>query len=145
MKVGLCEHLAVCVYVYPPPHQLLNGWTNLYEIWYVCNGTWAHLSGYFINPSHQSVCLYVYPLNVARQLLGKDIAAANEYTRNNRVIVGRVVSYGACVIRVSKESRRLVLPRTCSNRCEICYILASWLIMYAKLSTGTVACLDYLN
>jgi hypothetical protein len=27
---------------------------------------------YFINPSHQSVCLYLYPSIVARQQLGKN-------------------------------------------------------------------------
>jgi hypothetical protein len=31
---------------------------------------------YFINPSHQSVCLYVYPPLVARQRLGKTVTAA---------------------------------------------------------------------
>jgi hypothetical protein len=30
----------------------------------------------FINPSSQPVCLYVYPLIVARQRLGKDVTAA---------------------------------------------------------------------
>jgi hypothetical protein len=30
----------------------------------------------FINPSHQSVCLYVYPPIVARQRLGKNVNAA---------------------------------------------------------------------
>jgi hypothetical protein len=30
------------------------------------------LTAYFINPSHQSVCLYMYPRIVARQLLGKN-------------------------------------------------------------------------
>jgi hypothetical protein len=29
-------------------------------------------TAYFINPSHQSVCLYVYPPIVARQQLGKN-------------------------------------------------------------------------
>jgi hypothetical protein len=29
------------------------------------------LTAYFINPSHQSVCLRVYPNIVVRQLLGK--------------------------------------------------------------------------
>jgi hypothetical protein len=28
-------------------------------------------TAYFINPSHKSVCLYVYPLIIARQRLGK--------------------------------------------------------------------------
>jgi hypothetical protein len=31
---------------------------------------------YFINPSHQSVCLYVYPLLVARYRLRKSVTAA---------------------------------------------------------------------
>jgi hypothetical protein len=33
-------------------------------------------TAYFVNPSHQSVCLYVYPLIVGRQRLGKDVSAA---------------------------------------------------------------------
>jgi hypothetical protein len=33
-------------------------------------------TAYFINPSHQSVCLYVYPVIVARQRLGKKVTAA---------------------------------------------------------------------
>jgi hypothetical protein len=31
---------------------------------------------YFVNPSHQSVCLYVYPIVVARQRLDKSVPAA---------------------------------------------------------------------
>jgi hypothetical protein len=31
---------------------------------------------YFINPSHQSVCLYVYPHIAARQWLVKNVTAA---------------------------------------------------------------------
>jgi hypothetical protein len=34
------------------------------------------ITAYFINPSHQSVCLYVYPLIVARQWLSKNVTAA---------------------------------------------------------------------
>jgi hypothetical protein len=34
------------------------------------------LIAYFINPSLQSVCLYVYPHGVARQWLGESIIAA---------------------------------------------------------------------
>jgi hypothetical protein len=33
-------------------------------------------TAYFINPSDQSVCLYVYPPIVAMQRLGKNITAA---------------------------------------------------------------------
>jgi hypothetical protein len=32
-------------------------------------------TAYFINPSHQSVCLYVYPPTVARQRLVKNVTA----------------------------------------------------------------------
>jgi hypothetical protein len=67
-------------------------------------------TAYLKNHSHQSVCLYVYPLS----LLGN--GSVNTFprfmnTRKNRT-VRRVVSY---VVRVvSKESRRLVLPGTSS-------------------------------
>jgi hypothetical protein len=33
-------------------------------------------TAYYINSSHQSVCLYVYPLIVGRHLLGKNVIAA---------------------------------------------------------------------
>jgi hypothetical protein len=39
-------------------------------------------TAYFINPSHQSVCLYVYPPIVARQRLGKNVTeAANAHAQ----------------------------------------------------------------
>jgi hypothetical protein len=62
---------------------------------YICiyNDTWA------INPSQKSVCLYVY---VARQMLCKKCHCSNEYTCNNKRIVGRDVFYAARVI--SKEN-----------------------------------------
>jgi hypothetical protein len=65
----------------------------------------GHIStAYFINPSHQSVCLHVYPPIVGRQRLGKNPsivarqllernATAATNTRNNIRIVGRVVFY----------------------------------------------------
>jgi hypothetical protein len=56
--------------------------------------------GYFINPSNQSVYLYVYPLS----LLGNGSVKryrGNEYTHNNRKIVGCVVFYA--VRYVSRE------------------------------------------
>jgi hypothetical protein len=33
-------------------------------------------AAYFINPSHQSVCLHVYPTIIARQRRGRNITAA---------------------------------------------------------------------
>jgi hypothetical protein len=66
-------------------------------------------AAYLINPSHQSVCLYLYPHIIIRQRLGKYFLAVTN-KRNNRGIVGRVVFDAVRV--VSKEGRLLVLPRT---------------------------------
>jgi hypothetical protein len=105
---------------------------------------------YFINTSHQSVCIYVYPLIVARQRLVKHIPTGAN-TRNNRRIVGHVclcvclcillsllgnnsvktfpwqwkivqgiIFCAVCVIR--NESRWLVLPRI---SCFVGYFLLS--------------------
>jgi hypothetical protein len=41
---------------------------------------------YFIIPSHQSVCLSVYPRIIARQLLGKHIPAATNTCNNSRTV-----------------------------------------------------------
>jgi hypothetical protein len=54
-------------------------------------------TAYFINPSHQSVCLYVYPLIVARQRLEQTFRG-NEYTQNHRRIVGSVVFHAIRVV-----------------------------------------------
>jgi hypothetical protein len=62
---------------------------------------------YFINPSHQSVCLYVYRL----LLLGTSVKwyCSNEYTSNKRKIVGSVFLY---VVRaISEESRWLIFSQ----------------------------------
>jgi hypothetical protein len=76
-------------------------------------------TAYVINPSHQSVCLCMYPPIVSRQRVGRN---DNEYTRNNRNIVGRVVF---CAVLVSKEIR-LVLHRT--SFC--CDCIATWIAEY---------------
>jgi hypothetical protein len=47
-------------------------------------------TAYFINQSHQSMCLYVYPFTAARQLLGRQIPMATN-SDNNRRIVGGIV------------------------------------------------------
>jgi hypothetical protein len=65
-------------------------------------------TAYFINPSNQCVCLYVYPPVVVRQRFLKNVTEVTN-TRNNR-IVGRVTFYAVRVL--SKESRRLVVHRT---------------------------------
>jgi hypothetical protein len=66
-------------------------------------------TAYFINPSHQSVCMHVNPFIIPRQRFGENVTAATN-THNNRIIVGRVVFYAVLV--VSKERRRSVLPGT---------------------------------
>jgi hypothetical protein len=60
----------LCVCMSIPLHHLLKAGTNLHKTWYVHIGTWAHL-----NPSHQSLCIYVYALTVARQPLCKNVTA----------------------------------------------------------------------
>jgi hypothetical protein len=49
-------------------------------------------TAHFINPSHQSVCLYVYPPMVPRQRLGKNVTAA---TNTHATIE----EYGPCHIK----------------------------------------------
>jgi hypothetical protein len=44
----------------------------------------------FINPSHQSVCLYVCPPIIARQKLGKNVTTASD-TCSSRRIVGHII------------------------------------------------------
>jgi hypothetical protein len=57
---------------------------------------------YFTNPSHQSVCLYVYAPIVARQTALLKRYHGTEYTNNNKRIVGCIVLYAVHV--VSKET-----------------------------------------
>jgi hypothetical protein len=56
---------------------------------------------YFISPSHQSVCLYVYPLSLHRQPLSRNVIAATN-TCDNRIIVGRIVFYAVCVVSMKE-------------------------------------------
>jgi hypothetical protein len=44
------------------------------------------------------VCVRVSAPIIARQRLGRNVTAVNEYTRNNRKIVGRLVSYAVRVV-----------------------------------------------
>jgi hypothetical protein len=68
-------------------------------------------TAYFINPSHQSPCLYVYPLSllgnesvkcilpsVARQRLGKNlIAAMKTYEAIEELLDSRLLSGPYCI------------------------------------------------
>jgi hypothetical protein len=54
---------------------------------------------YFINSTCQSVCLYMYPLLVVRQMLGNlfsEPLSNSEY--NNRLIVRRIIFYEVPVV-----------------------------------------------
>jgi hypothetical protein len=51
-------------------------------------------TAYFINPSHQSVCLYVYPYIVARPGLGRNFTAAT----NTRETMEELLD-GPCLIK----------------------------------------------
>jgi hypothetical protein len=79
IKVGLCDHHAVC----GPCYQRLNGWTSFYESWYVHHMAFEPISAaYFINPCPVPFCVFicVSPPIVARQWLGKNYRG-NEYTQ----------------------------------------------------------------
>jgi hypothetical protein len=57
------------------PYEAVNTWINIYEIWYVYHGTWAHLTG-VLQKALPSVWVYVTPPVVARQWLGKNVTAS---------------------------------------------------------------------
>jgi hypothetical protein len=107
------NHHAPCVSV-NPPYQIWMPEPNLRVL--ECNYimTPEHISTvYFINPSHESVCLYVYLLSLLGNGSVKTLPRRRMHT--NKKIVGRVVFYE---IRVAtKESGLIILPRTS------CYIV----------------------
>jgi hypothetical protein len=72
MKVSICDHHAVCV----PPLSTLE-WLKLGM--YIM-ATEPISRAYFINPSDQSVCIYI-PHTVARQRLGKTLPRQRIHTQ----------------------------------------------------------------
>jgi hypothetical protein len=50
-------------------------------------------TAYYINPSHQSVCLHVYPLVVTKQRLGKNVTQQHKHCWVCRFM------YGLCRIK----------------------------------------------
>jgi hypothetical protein len=78
-------------------------------------------TAYFVNPSHHSICIYMYHIFVPRQRLVKKVTVAkNIHT-----------SLSVAVRIVSKERRLLVLPRT---YCFLCNL--SSLSIATRLRTG---------
>jgi hypothetical protein len=90
--------LCVCVCVNPPPRLRRMGDAIFMKLGMHIMAPQPTLTVYFINPSHQSICLCVYDPIVARQRLRKKHYRGNEYTRNYRRIVGRVYFYAVRVI-----------------------------------------------
>jgi hypothetical protein len=79
-----------------------SSWTNIYETWYAYQRRTSSIPPI-------SLCLYVYPLLFARQRLDKNVTApTNTHTTTKNYWTS--LFYEVRV--VSKESRRLVLPRT---------------------------------
>jgi hypothetical protein len=66
-------------------------------------------TAYYINPSHQSVSVYVSRPILARQRLGKHVPAATN-TRNNRRIVAWVVFYAVRVVSHKSQWVFLCIP-----------------------------------
>jgi hypothetical protein len=52
---------------------------------------------YFINLSHQPVCLYVHPLMVIRQRLGQSVHAAMNTSKNRRMAGHECLCVSLCI------------------------------------------------
>jgi hypothetical protein len=110
IKVGLCDHHAVCVCMCIPSINFRIAEPIFMKLGMYIMAPEPISTAYFINSFRLCVCKCI-PLIVARQRLSRHFLAATN-TGNNRRIVGGVVFY---VVRVvSKERRQLVLSRTSS-------------------------------
>jgi hypothetical protein len=58
-----------------------------------------YIMAYFLNPSHQSVCLYVYPHIAARQRIGKNVTAATNTNVRIEELLERRFLCGPCRIK----------------------------------------------
>jgi hypothetical protein len=103
LKVGWCNLHPVCASVYVSMYPHLSAFEHLNQtLWksvmYIMGPESISVASY-INPSHQSLCLYVYYLYRFQQRLSIHVPPARNI-RNGRII-GRVVFYAVRVI--SKE------------------------------------------
>jgi hypothetical protein len=97
VNVNLRDYLAVWVSVYPLNFLMSERIFMKFRMHIVAPEPTSMF--YFINPTHLTPCLSVFRGNIS----------INTFPRHRR-IVGGVVFYTVRV--VSKESRRLILPRT---------------------------------
>jgi hypothetical protein len=56
-------------------------------------------TAYFINPSHQCLCLYVYSPIVARQRLGKNVTAATNTKETIEELLDPLFSMRSCRVK----------------------------------------------
>jgi hypothetical protein len=78
-------------------HQFLNAWANLYEIWYVYHGTWAHLNC-ILHKSLTSVCTSVCVYPIVEKTLQRQRIHTQQYEN--------------CWTSRIKERRRVILLKT---------------------------------
>jgi hypothetical protein len=121
LKVGLCDLYALCV-SHPTNYWMVEA---IFIKLGMCIVAPERISKtYFINPSHQSVCLCMTHIVAKQRLsenpcivaqrLGENVTAAVNTNATIEDLLGASFLYGPCRI---KESRRLVLPRgSCFNR-----------------------------
>jgi hypothetical protein len=120
IKIGIWNHLAVWVSMYPP-HQHLNVWTNLYETWYMYHATWANLSGLF-HKCLPSVSVYMCVSFVS--LLGKgSVKRSAPFVARQRLIKGESVDlcmYPLIVARQRFGKHSPVAPKSRWKHCFLC-------------------------
>jgi hypothetical protein len=69
---------------------------------------------YFINPSHQTVCLYVYITNVARQQLSRNITAATNTHATIAELLGLFRTLSIVLYVEDKKSHNVSEPGSVS-------------------------------
>jgi hypothetical protein len=122
----------LCVYIFP----LTNFWMSepVFMKLGMCITTPELIStAYFINPFHQSVWLYVYPLIVATQRLSKNVTVAMNTHATIEELVDASFSMRSVSYQVNKEissSQNLLLINALKNETPLKSQHSFWLPMY---------------
>jgi hypothetical protein len=128
INVGLWDHLAVHVSVCVFP--LINFWMPepiFMELGMHVMAREPISTAYFMNPSHQSVCLYVYPLIVARQRLGKNVTRA---TNTHALLSMRLVLPGTSCLAYFPEVVSCDIHPVCVSVYHPLQLLNAWTGVY---------------